>query len=552
MFTLPRRLLAAATAVVVVFALAACAGPGPGAATSSDRVLTIGTGGVFTQNNNPFAPTSSSTANGWAWLIYEPLVQTNSAGPTQAPQPWLASKFSWNSTFTSVSFTARDNVKWSDGQAFTAADIAYTFNLVRKNDALNTNNTPFKKVTQAGNTVTVTFAKSQFVNQSLITGQIIVPEHVWKDVSNPADYADAKPVGTGPFTFTSSTSSVAKLAKNPSYWQAGKVKVDTIIYQALQGNDAIVNALAAHKVDWASSFALNQKSGFTAKSPDNVAWNVSTLGINVFLLNTAKAPFDNVALRQAISLVIDRAQATKLATGGLLNPITNVTGLPQPVGDSFIADRYKGQNAKVDLDQAKSVLQAAGFKLSGGTLTDPKGKPVTMKMIDPSGWTDYLTELQVIGQNLKQIGIKTTIETPSQDAWNAAITSGQFDAAMRYSDSGPTPYNIYTTFMDGSKYAAIGKTARGDWSRFNDPQATKALSDYANATDDQARADALETVQRIWVEKIPAIAILSNSTTGMFVTQTWTGWPSEKNPYASPGILSQNIAQVLTTITPAQ
>lgn len=544
--------VAVTTIALTGAALTGCSGSAPGSNSSGGGALTIGTGGVFTQNNNPFAPTSSSTANGWAWLIYEPLVQTNPTAPTAKPKPWLAKSYAWNKDYTEVKFTARDGVKWSDGKPFTADDIAFTFDMIRKDKALNTNNTPFTAVKKSGDTVTVDFGASQYVNASGITGQVIVPEHIWKSVKNPSTYADAKPIGTGPFTFSSSTSSVAKLKKNPTYWQAEKVKVGTVIYQALQGNDAIVNALAAHKVDWASSFALNQKSGFTDKSKQNIAWNVAALGISAFMVNTAKAPFDNVALRKAINLTIDRSKAAKLDSGGLLKPIMNVTGLPQPVGDKFIADTFKNQDAKVDVDGAKKVLAEAGFTLAGGTLTAPDGKPVTMTLIDPSGWTNYLTDLQVIGQDLKQIGIATTIQTPSQDAWNAAITSGNFDATMRYSDSGPTPYNIYATYMDGSKYAPIGQSANGDWSRFNNPDATAALKAYANATDDSARTAALKKIQQIWVDEVPAMATSANATTGMFTTVNFTGWPSEKNPYTSPGILDKNISVIMTTLTPSK
>lgn len=542
--------LAAAIAASAALALSGCAGGG-GASSGGSTSLTLATGGVFTQNNNPFAPTSSATANGWAWLIYEPLVQTNSAIPTQKPVPWLSTKTAWSSDYRSVSFTARDGVKWSDGKAFSASDIQYTFDLIRKNKALNSSGIPYSGVTRSGDEVTVSFSEPQFVNQTKITGQFIVPEHIWSEVDNPSTYADTKPVGTGPFVFSSSTSSVAKLTKNPGYWKAGDVKVDTVAYQAFQGNDPIVNALAAHKVDWASSFALNQKSGFTAKDKRNIAWNVSTLGMDAFVLNTAKAPFDDPALRRAINLVIDREKAAKLATGDLLSPITSVTGIPQPVGDDFIASAYQGKDLTTDASAAKKILEQAGYTLVGGVLTAPDGKAVTMTMIDPAGWTDYLTELQVIRQNLTDIGIKATIQTPSQDAWNAALASGDFDAAIRYSDSGSTPYDIYATFMDTSKYAPIGQTVDGNWSRFSDKAADEALSTYATATDDASRSAALAKLQDIWVEQVPAIGLISKASTGMFTTVNWKGWPSAKNPYADPSILSKNISQVVTTIRPA-
>jgi len=541
----------AAVAVAAGLVLAGC-GAG-GSSGSGAATLTIGTGGVFTESNNPFAGTSSASANGWRWLIYEPLVQVNGAVPTADPEPWLASDYEWSDDFTSVTFTARDGVEWSDGEAFSADDIAFTFNLIKDNEALNTDNVPYESVTEDGDTVTVEFDESQFVKQASILGQFVVPEHIWAEVDDPATYADAEPVGTGPFTFVSATSSVAKFKKNPGYWQADKVAVEAIAYQALQGNDAIVNGLAAHKLDWAASFALNQKEGFIDKDPErNHVWNVSNLGIDAFVVNTAKAPFDSVYLRRAMSKVIDREKTVELASGGVLAPVTSVTGLPQPVGDDFIDPAFAGQEFTVDVDGAKADLAEGGFTFSGDTLIAPDGTPVTMTLIDPSGWTDYLTALQVIGESLAKIGIKTSIETPSQDAWQAALASGEFDGTMRYSNSGPTPYDIYATYMDGTKYAPLGTEVTGNFGRFDNEGATAALAAYRNAADEDARAAALKTIQTVFVDEVPAIAMIAKATTGMFTTVNFTGWPTEEDPYASPGILDRNISKIMVTLEPVK
>ncbi|WJL97012.1 ABC transporter substrate-binding protein [Microbacterium sp. ET2] len=551
-FRSKKIMAAAAMAISAGLVLVGCGAGGSSGDSAGGGTITIGTGGVFTDSNNPFAATSSAVANGWRWLIYEPLVQTNSAVPTDEPEPWLASAYEWAPDFTSVMFTARDGVEWSDGEEFNVDDVAFTFTLLRDNAALNSGNIPIEDVTVDGDSVTVTFGESQFVKQAAVLSQFIVPEHIWADAGDPATYADTQPVGTGPFTFVSSTSSVARLEKNPGYWQADKVLVDAIAYQALQGNDAIINGLAAHELDWASSFALNQNEGFVDKDPDtNLAWNVSALGIDAFVVNTSKAPFDNVNLRRAMSMVIDRERTVQLASGGILAPVLSVTGLPQPVGDEYIAPEFEGQEFSVDVEGARAELAEGGFTFDGDTLIDPSGNPVTMTLIDPSGWTDYLTALQVIGESLAEIGIATTIETPSQDAWQAALAAGDFDGTMRYSDSGPTPYDIYATYMDGTEVEPVGTDVTGNYGRFDSPDATEALALFRNAADETERAEALATVQRVFVEDIPAIAMIAKATTGMFTTVNFTGWPSADNPYASPSILDANISKVMVTLQPA-
>ena len=70
-------------------------------------------------------------------MIYEPLMAQNRFDGT-APKPWLATSATWNSDFTSITFKLRTDVKWSDGQPFSADDVVYTFNLLQQYPALDT------------------------------------------------------------------------------------------------------------------------------------------------------------------------------------------------------------------------------------------------------------------------------------------------------------------------------------------------------------------------------------------------------------------------------
>ena len=90
----------------------------------------------FTDTFNPFAATSTGKSQNALALFYEPLMQFNNtkAGTTY---PWLAKSFAWSPDGKSITFALRDDVKWSDGQKFTADDVAYTFQLMQQNKALN-------------------------------------------------------------------------------------------------------------------------------------------------------------------------------------------------------------------------------------------------------------------------------------------------------------------------------------------------------------------------------------------------------------------------------
>ena len=109
---------------------------------------------------------------------------------------------------------------------------------------------------------------------------------------------------------------------------------------------------------------------------------------------------------------------------------------------------------------AKKILDDAGFKLSGGVLKDPSGKPVKLTFTDPAGWNDYITGLSIIKDNIKQLGIEAKVKTQTAEAWGADVANGNFDATLHWTNSGATPYDMYQNIMDGAMLQPIGKASQ--------------------------------------------------------------------------------------------
>jgi peptide/nickel transport system substrate-binding protein len=542
---------AVAAAASMILAMAACGGSG--ATGSASRPLTFGKpDGPQTNNSNPFLGTSAASVQGYRYAIYETLVQINDVKPTQKPVPWLATQWQWNSDYTSVSFTIRKGVKWSDGKPLTAADVAFTFNLVKDNPALNTGSIPFKNVSTSGDTVTVTFTQNQYVHMSSLYQQFIVPEHIWKTAGDPSKFLDKNPVGTGPYVLKTWSTQGVTLTANSQYW-GGALKVPTIRYIEYNDNTALTSAMTAGEVDHGFVYIANYKSAWLAKNSKNVAWYPSTLGNTTLFLNNAKGAFSDLAFRQAASMVIDRSALSKQGTTGASSPITSVTGLPSS-GASFIGKKYKGKEFKVDASGAKEILTKAGYTGVGTNngLKTPKGQLVTIDLTDPSGWSDYDTELQLIGSQLQSLGAKVTVQNPSYDTWNEQIAKGDFDAALHWTDSGFTPYNIYLDTMGDTFYKPIGTDANYNFGRFQSPEASAALKDYASATTDAQRAKDLDIIQTIYVDQVPVIPVLEVPVWGNYTNRNYTGWPSAANPYANINMTTPAETLVLTKLKPAK
>ncbi len=90
--------------------------------------------------------------------------------------------------------------------------------------------------------MTFTFAAPAYWEFSQLTSALIVPESVWKTVSNPTTFTNPNPIGTGPFQLSSWSSQYVFLKANPTYWGT-KPKVTTVEFPALTGSTACENAL---------------------------------------------------------------------------------------------------------------------------------------------------------------------------------------------------------------------------------------------------------------------------------------------------------------------
>jgi peptide/nickel transport system substrate-binding protein len=551
-----RVVFAVAGSILAASALTACGGGGGSTANSNAAgVLNIGMpNGPQTDNNNPFLSSSAASSLGYKAAIFEPLALFNKVKPTDPAKPWLATKWDWSNNYQTLTLTVRDNVKWSDGQAFTGDDVKFTFDMLKATPGLNHNAIPFGDTTVSGNTVTATFTSPQFVNEyQILTDTPIVAKHQWSTFKDPATDPVKDPVGTGPYSLKTFTPQTVTLDVRSSYWQ-DLPKVKELRYTSYTDNNSQATALATGACEWAFAFIPNAKAVFTSKDPAHYQlFFPPDLAVHGLWFNTQKAPFNDPALRQAMNMVVNRDDIFNQGESGYFYPpVTNITGIPTPAGDSFISSEYKNQNVKVDVDGAKKKLTEAGYTYDGTTLKDKTGKPVTLTLSDPAGWSDYQTDLAILKDNFAKIGITATVDKANQDTWTKDVDTGNFDAVMHWTDGGATPYKLYKSIMDGDLYKPIGTAGvNGNYGRFQNADATAALKAYANAADDAGRTAALNTLQKIFVDQMPIIPTSASNLGGEYSTKNWVGWPTTDNAYADAHPTLPGAIDVLLHLRPA-
>lgn len=516
----------------------------------------------LTKNFNPLSATQST---GWSLhatdLIYEPLFLFNLMQPTQAPVPMLATNYSWSADGKTLTLTTRSGVNWSDGQAFSAADVAFTFNLVKKYAATaDVNGTPVPtSATATGtNTVVLAFPTPEAGNMYAIGSQQIVSQHVWQSVGDPSKYADANPVGTGPYTLSGFTPQKVTLQYNPHYWNVSSIHVPTVIFPGFATGTSPA-AVESGQVDWAGNDIPNVQNVFVAKNPStNHVWQstapyMAANNVVTMLFNTTKAPLNDPKVRQAISYAINRQQ---LATQGESNyeaPATSSSGLLLPASQPLLSSQYASDLPPTgDSAKAASILTSDGWTKSGGKWTK-NGQKLSFTLIDPSNFTDYYSDIQLIATQLNSQGFDVTARGTAGGyaPWNTQVENGDFDATLHWA-AGPLPYTAFQQWVDSSATTALGTPASGDWGRFKDPAAQTALSQLAAATSPAAQQTAVGSLEQIMSTQVPEAPLLYGALWAEWSTKNYVGWPSPANAYSDPGPSNnQDVEMVILHLTPA-
>jgi peptide/nickel transport system substrate-binding protein len=537
--------LTAVACVASALGLAACssstigkASSPSGSSSSSTLVMEGSPTGPMPQVFNPFSPVDPANTAGATNLVYEPLLQFDLLKPGKI-YPWLATSYAWSNGGKTITFTLRSDAKFSDGEPFNAANVAWEFNLIKSNTVMNQNGLPIASASATGaNTAVINFTKPVYTLLYFIGNTPMLPEKVWSKV-NPATYPDANPIGTGPYKVSSFTSAGLTLTRNPGYW-GGTPPVAKVEFPAYDSNTSANLALEQGSLDWAGNFVQNIKTAFVGKNPSTNHYWDAALSTQNLLPNLTEFPFTGaagLAVRQAISDGINRtvisADGEDNQQPGATGP-ASATGLVMPTDQAYVTPATAGYATSFDPAKAKQILEAAGWKMGSNGIFELGGKPLAFTIEDPSAYTDYITDDQIIAQELKSVGMNVTVQGVSVQKFGTDVNDGTFQMVNRYSTVGPTPYFMYDQFLDDSITADIGKNATGDFERFHSPQAQALLTEFAGTDNSQTQLNDIVGMEKIVATQLPIIPIIYSVAWFDYSTSKFTGWPSATNPY-DPG-----------------
>jgi peptide/nickel transport system substrate-binding protein len=509
-----RKVLATATASLLsaglLTVLPAALPAASASASSPPLIMESSPENTITQDFNPLDPTAAPYGMGATGLIYEPLIQFDLAAPPKY-YPWLATKYAWSNGGKSITFTIRSGVKWNDGTPFTAADVVFTFDLLKKYPAVNIDGVDPSSVTSSGNTVTLTFPTAQYTNLQDIAGTVVLPQHIWASVGNPAAYTDANPVGTGPWMLSTFTPEGYTLKANPGYWQ-GPPKIQSVYFPVYTSNTGALTALFGGQIDWTGNFIPGLQKNFVDKAPQYRGYWEAPGGTNSLEPNLHEWPTNQLAVRQAISAAVNRTLIADEGEAGLEDPVTSATGLTLPTFSAWSAPlKTLTNSATSEAAKARSILQSAGYTLKGGFFYKG-GKEVSLTLIDPSSYTDYADDDALAAQELRAAGINATFEGLTVSSWSQDVASGDFQLTMHWSNGGLTPYNEFEGWLDSSALDADLAKLAASPTLAGQTAALTPLADYV-------------------ANQLPIIPMTTASEWFEYNSQRFVGWPTQANPY---------------------
>ncbi len=496
--------------------------------------------GILVKNFNPFSPKALHSTFG---CFYEPLVLANFY--TGEIEPWLAEEFSWSDDLKTLTFKLREGVKWNDGVDFTANDVLFSLNLGKENKALDLTGIwsqgLLEVVKVSDYQVELEFETVNTTIFPIIGSIYIVPEHIWENIADPSKWTgNENPVSTGPFVFEegSFTEQSYRLKSNPLYWKMGEdgrplPYIDGVQYIGATGNAQAAMKIISGQVDWGTYFLANIDQTYVKRDPQHNHYWLPEGNIVYLNLNNGKEPFSNRNVRRAIAMAINQEEITTIMNSGAVP--ADHSGVKKGYA-AWVTASAREFDWKFDPISALQLLKKEGYHKNNRGIMEKAGQELSFNIYVPTGWTDWITAVEVISNQLKEVGVEARV---TQVAWPSPfldnITIGNYELSIDYASSGFSPYYQFDNILPSRHYAPVGENATGHSQvRYRNEIVDQAMAAYSRTADPEQQLELIDVVITEVLKDTPMVPLFFNPIWFTYSTRNFTGWPNADNPYTAP------------------
>ncbi|SDJ75345.1 peptide/nickel transport system substrate-binding protein [Nonomuraea maritima] len=533
---------------------------------------------------------ASAPANPWnpkgnSFLGYNGMklawVKNDLTDPNQF-YPGIAASWDIAPDNSSITLHIQPDAKWSDGKPVTAEDVRTSIGI-----AYTTGSTAFAITPGAAGTaadITIVNDKTVKITQDMKNPSVkfargvldnwVVPAHIWGSVlpatfwetlktsrgeGAAADkarqeilaigqkvlaFSPPKDVSAGPFTLERVNPGEALLVKNKYFYNAKNVAPTAVKFLNYNGNEQVWNYLSAGKLDYSGFVAApTDVMNRIKKAPgSHVITGFSPVAVGM-AFNQSKKPYDNVHVRRGLAYLIDRAQVTKVASPDGGTPSLTTSGIHQVPAKAWIGDELNRLDPyNHDVAKADAEFAEAGLKKQNGKWLLPDGKPWTVTMTAPSGFSDWVAAQENIKSQLIDAGVNAQVITVADyPVYLQGLSDGQYDVGFWLMALGPAPYDIFQRLYGASNgwtnvagrvtHSAPGKG--GNWmggpeeidvkgvGRVNPGELTAELN---SASPEEAKP-IMAKLAMASNQDLPAIQLWDYVNTTFTNTSRFTDWP---------------------------
>lgn len=473
---------------------------------------------------NPY--TYISGFPGWNLLMmqYDTLMQIDADGN---PQPWLAESVTSNDDLTEYVITLTEGVTWHDGEPLTAEDVKFTFDyfIEKATGRFSRDLSGVESVTVSGQDITVSLAAPNPAFDLVALADVpIIPQHIWESIENPGEqtFEIATNVGSGPFQLVDYQPERSyRFQANQDYF-LGEPAIDELVLVVFADDAGALAAIRSGEVDVIfERISPEQIELLDAQDPLEISQGpeFTTQMINY---DTTLPPFDDLAVRQAIDLAVDRQDivdtvylgAATVGSPGWVHP-------DKPVYNPDV-------EAVHDPEAAAALLEDAGYTDSDGDgIREFDGQPMSFEMVTNSSDSLRLRIAELVAEMLGEVGIEINVAAVETATWEEAvwpgfdINNGRNYEVAAWGWSAPVQAN---TIRVADLVHSDPNVGFLNLTGFNDSEADEISAELLTESDPETADQLIAELQVLIADRLPFVLLAYPDGVYVYNSEVYADW----------------------------